>query len=76
MSVLLADSRYGDFATLKSPTFNISQTGCLQIRFNLSKADSLDLFFLEGERSLYRQHVCTIPGIDHTEYEGGIDPFA
>ena len=74
MTVPNTRGREGDFAMLQSPTFNLTQTGCFLVRYNLSETDTLDLFYLEGPDTFYRTHICTLLGINHTYYEAGIDP--
>ena len=76
MHVPTNEGRAGDFAILKSPVFNLTQTGCFLMRYNLSQTDKLDLFFLAGPDTFYRQHLCSLPGINHTYYEAGVDPLA
>ncbi len=68
--------REGDVAILKSPPFRLTQTGCLELRYMLSIADKLDLFYLEGEDSVLRQHICTLAGIDHSIYDETFPPEA
>ena len=68
MTVQKGSGRAGDFAMMSSPKFSLTQMGCLQIGYNLSKYDELDLFLTKGKDAFYRQYLCTLPGIDHQNY--------
>ena len=72
MKVQKGSGRAGDFAMISSPKFELTQTGCLEVGYNISKYDELDLFLTKGKNALYRQHLCTLPGIDHLYYAEGL----
>ena len=76
MTVEKNNGREGDFAMLMSPGFSMYETGCLEMRYNLSQTDKLDLFTVANGNTMYREHVCTLEGIDHGMFMEELDPYA
>lgn len=53
-------ARMGDVISLVSPPFTLDDTGCLQLEYQITEMETLDINYKLKDTSIYKYHLCTI----------------